>query len=80
MASSWNAAVNVLKSLCKGNDWSLFLKVFTVLYRFLITSLTLLSSKFIFGFVHYFLSSETVVRLHASSEQGLHVQNAKILN
>ncbi|KAJ6698279.1 3BETA-HYDROXYSTEROID-DEHYDROGENASE/DECARBOXYLASE ISOFORM 1 [Salix purpurea] len=27
VASSWNAAVNVLKSLCKGNDWSLFLKV-----------------------------------------------------
>ncbi|KAG6770443.1 hypothetical protein POTOM_026126 [Populus tomentosa] len=27
MASPWNAAVNVLKSLCKGNDWSLFFQV-----------------------------------------------------
>ncbi|CAK7352734.1 unnamed protein product [Dovyalis caffra] len=33
VASSWNAAVYVLKSVCKGNDWSLFLKVFAVLYR-----------------------------------------------
>nr|KJB65408.1 hypothetical protein B456_010G093200 [Gossypium raimondii] len=28
MASSWNGLVNVLKSLCKGKDWILFLKVF----------------------------------------------------
>lgn len=27
VASSWNSAVNSLKSLCKGNDWTLFLKV-----------------------------------------------------
>ncbi|TYI22327.1 hypothetical protein ES332_A06G095400v1 [Gossypium tomentosum] len=27
MASSWNGLVNVLKSLCKGKDWILFLKV-----------------------------------------------------
>lgn len=27
VASSWNASVNVLKSLCKGNDWSLFFQV-----------------------------------------------------
>ncbi|OMO67041.1 3-beta hydroxysteroid dehydrogenase/isomerase [Corchorus capsularis] len=27
IASSWNGAVNVLKSLCKGKDWILFLKV-----------------------------------------------------
>ncbi|XP_022730544.1 3beta-hydroxysteroid-dehydrogenase/decarboxylase-like isoform X2 [Durio zibethinus] len=28
MASSWNGVVNVLKSLCKGKDWILFLKDF----------------------------------------------------
>ncbi|THF98825.1 hypothetical protein TEA_001757 [Camellia sinensis var. sinensis] len=28
VAASWNSAVNDLKSLCKGNDWTLFLKVF----------------------------------------------------
>lgn len=27
VAASWNSAVNDLKSLCKGNDWTLFLKV-----------------------------------------------------
>ncbi|KAE8665294.1 3beta-hydroxysteroid-dehydrogenase/decarboxylase isoform 2 [Hibiscus syriacus] len=27
MVSSWNCAVNALKSLCKGKDWILFLKV-----------------------------------------------------
>ncbi|XVF48788.1 hypothetical protein PTKIN_Ptkin03bG0216700 [Pterospermum kingtungense] len=27
MASSWNGLINVLKSLCKGKDWILFLKV-----------------------------------------------------
>ncbi|XP_022754733.1 3beta-hydroxysteroid-dehydrogenase/decarboxylase-like [Durio zibethinus] len=27
MASSWNGVINVLKSLCKGKDWILFLKV-----------------------------------------------------
>ncbi|KAK9266064.1 hypothetical protein L1049_017882 [Liquidambar formosana] len=34
VASSWNTAVNVLKSLCKGNDWMLFLKVFTIFCMF----------------------------------------------
>lgn len=28
VASSWNTAVNVLKSLCKGDNWTLFVKVF----------------------------------------------------
>uniref|UniRef100_A0A2P2KXS5 Reticulon-like protein n=1 Tax=Rhizophora mucronata TaxID=61149 RepID=A0A2P2KXS5_RHIMU len=32
VASSWNAAVNVLKSLCKGSDWMLFLKVIVLLF------------------------------------------------
>ncbi|XP_043807799.1 3beta-hydroxysteroid-dehydrogenase/decarboxylase isoform X2 [Manihot esculenta] len=31
VASSWNASVNVLRSLCKGNDWMLFLKVVLLL-------------------------------------------------
>ncbi|XAR69450.1 3-beta-hydroxysteroid-4-alpha-carboxylate 3-dehydrogenase (decarboxylating) [Bertholletia excelsa] len=37
MASSWNSAVNALKSLGRGNDWMLFLKVvlFLLLLRFL---------------------------------------------
>lgn len=30
VASTWNSAVNSLKSLCKGNDWMLFLKVSTI--------------------------------------------------
>lgn len=28
VASLWNSAVKTLKTLCKGNDWVLFLKVF----------------------------------------------------
>lgn len=31
VASLWNTSINDLKSLCKGNDWMLFAKVFTIL-------------------------------------------------
>lgn len=41
VASSWNAAVNVLKYLSMGKDWVLFLKVFTSLYFSLYVSLLL---------------------------------------
>ena len=32
MGSTWNTTVGVLKSLCRGNDWTLFFKVDTTHY------------------------------------------------
>ena len=34
VASSWNVAVDILKSLSTGHDWTLFLKVFSTLCMF----------------------------------------------
>ncbi|KAF5748373.1 hypothetical protein HS088_TW04G00326 [Tripterygium wilfordii] len=49
VASSWNTSVYILKSLCRGNDWMLFLKV--VLSFFILSLLGAMSiqSLFIIG-------------------------------
>ncbi|EEF46165.1 3beta-hydroxysteroid-dehydrogenase/decarboxylase [Ricinus communis] len=49
VASSWNAAVNVLKSLCKGNDWILFLKVTMLLLILSFLGAISLHSLFMIG-------------------------------
>ncbi|XP_050219184.1 3beta-hydroxysteroid-dehydrogenase/decarboxylase [Mercurialis annua] len=49
VASSWNAAVNVLKSLCRGNDWILFLKVALLLLILSFLGAISLQSIFVIG-------------------------------
>ncbi|KAJ9168137.1 hypothetical protein P3X46_019699 [Hevea brasiliensis] len=49
VASSWNASVNVLKSLCKGNDWMLFLKVVLLLLILSFIGAIKFQSLFIIG-------------------------------
>ncbi|EOY30083.1 hypothetical protein QUC31_020442 [Theobroma cacao] len=49
MASSWNGAVNVLKSLCKGKDWILFLKVVFALLLLSFLGAMSLRTMFVIG-------------------------------
>lgn len=49
VASSWNASVNVLRSLCKGNDWMLFLKVVLLLLILSFVGAITFQSLFIIG-------------------------------
>ncbi|XP_020269591.1 3beta-hydroxysteroid-dehydrogenase/decarboxylase-like isoform X2 [Asparagus officinalis] len=58
--SSWNSAVRILKSLCRGKDWPLFLKVVSILLSIsflgtlpLQSIFTLGVSLLFFGFVVY---------------------------
>lgn len=43
VSSSWNSLVGVLKSLCRGNDWPLFLKV--VFFLLVVSILSAMSSE-----------------------------------
>ncbi|KAJ8767369.1 hypothetical protein K2173_017413 [Erythroxylum novogranatense] len=49
VASSWNDAVSVLRSLCKGKDWALFLKVALSLLVLSFTGAISLQSLFFIG-------------------------------
>ncbi|KAF8388706.1 hypothetical protein HHK36_025386 [Tetracentron sinense] len=49
VGSTWNSAVNVLKSLCKGQDWSLFLKVVLSLLLLSFLGATSLQSILVIG-------------------------------
>ncbi|XP_021276851.1 3beta-hydroxysteroid-dehydrogenase/decarboxylase [Herrania umbratica] len=49
MASSWNGAVNVLKSLCKGKDWILFFKVVFALLLLSFLGAMSLRTMFVIG-------------------------------
>ncbi|PSS01810.1 3beta-hydroxysteroid-dehydrogenase/decarboxylase [Actinidia chinensis var. chinensis] len=70
VASSWNSAVNSLKCLCKGNDWTLFLKVvFSLLILSFLGAISL-QNLFIIGlpiafvaFVVYEKKEEEIDRL-----------------
>ncbi|KAG5555666.1 hypothetical protein RHGRI_006349 [Rhododendron griersonianum] len=59
VASTWNSAVNSLKSLCKGNDWMLFLKVVLSLLILSFLGAISLQNLFIIGlpiaFVAFFV-------------------------
>ncbi|KAF7148542.1 hypothetical protein RHSIM_Rhsim03G0017900 [Rhododendron simsii] len=59
VASTWNSAVNSLKSLCKGNDWTLFLKVVLSLLILSFLGAISLQNLFIIGlpiaFVAFFV-------------------------
>lgn len=56
MASSWNGVINVLKSLCKGKDWILFLKVVFSLLLLSILGAISLRIMFIIGLPLAFIS------------------------
>ncbi|KDP34007.1 hypothetical protein JCGZ_07578 [Jatropha curcas] len=56
VASSWNSAINVLKSLCKGNDWMLFLKVVVSLLTLSILGAISFQSLFVIGLPVAFLA------------------------
>ncbi|XP_020251975.1 3beta-hydroxysteroid-dehydrogenase/decarboxylase [Asparagus officinalis] len=60
VTSSWNSTIDVLKSLCKGKDWPLFLKVVVILLFLNLLGAVSLQSIFkigvpllFFGFVAY---------------------------
>ncbi|RVW52258.1 3beta-hydroxysteroid-dehydrogenase/decarboxylase isoform 2 [Vitis vinifera] len=56
VASSWNTAVNVLKSLCKGDDWMLFLKVVLSLLILSFLGAISLQSLFVTGLLIAFVA------------------------
>ncbi|XVE97784.1 hypothetical protein REPUB_Repub03eG0048600 [Reevesia pubescens] len=56
MASSWNGVVNVLKSLCKGKDWILFLKVVFSLMLLNFLGAISLRTMFVIGLPLAFIS------------------------
>lgn len=56
VGSSWNSAVGILKFLCKGNDWTLFFKVFFSLLIFSFLGGLSLQSIFIIGIPFIFIA------------------------
>ncbi|GAB4854021.1 3beta-hydroxysteroid-dehydrogenase/ decarboxylase isoform 2, variant 2 [Ancistrocladus abbreviatus] len=56
VASPWNVAVRVLKSLCKGNNWVLFLKVVGILLIMSFLGAISLQSLFIAGLPVFFVA------------------------
>ncbi|KAF5186541.1 3beta-hydroxysteroid-dehydrogenase/decarboxylase isoform [Thalictrum thalictroides] len=75
MRSSWNYAVNVLKSLCKGEDWVLFLKVVIFLVVFSFLGAVSVRSMFLIGmpfaFVAFYLYEKKEEEIDALIHQAL---------
>ncbi|XAR68541.1 3-beta-hydroxysteroid-4-alpha-carboxylate 3-dehydrogenase (decarboxylating) [Bertholletia excelsa] len=56
MASSWNSAASSMKSLCKGNDWSLFLKVILSLLTLILLGAVSPQNFFVIGLPIVFIA------------------------
>ncbi|KAL6987119.1 3beta-hydroxysteroid-dehydrogenase/decarboxylase isoform 2 [Sarracenia purpurea var. burkii] len=56
VVSSWNSAVNSLESLCKGNDWTLFLKVVLSLLTLSFLGAFSLENLFVIGLPFAFVA------------------------
>ncbi|XP_020696244.1 3beta-hydroxysteroid-dehydrogenase/decarboxylase isoform X1 [Dendrobium catenatum] len=55
ISSSWNSLVGILRSLCKGRDWSLFLKVFIILLLVSFLGAIPMQSSYKIGFPALFI-------------------------